>query len=310
MNKYMMDDEDLRPIYEQIMSKRLKEMTVAEKKIYKFFKKKEEVENIEIDKLRKPTLITISTKSIKAVLTHQLDLGNLMSKLVDVFNEENGPVCGIDYGDIILGKKVIKKKKKKKRFYNQGTVIVKLLNNRYVNMKFFLNKSISMTGCLEDDDGLKAINIILGYCLNFGEDVFMDKENIEDVRSVDYYITLINADYEVSFRIDKIKLFELLTRGYGLYADCPEKYPAVKINYLWNEKNKIQKGICECDEKCQFTKNRRKTNSCKIVMIAIFHTGKIIITGASNMEQTKSAYNYINKILYENYKKIVKISIS
>ena len=43
---------------------------------------------------------------------------------------------------------------------------------------------------------------------------------------------------------------------------------------------------------------------CKKVTVAIFQSGKIIITGAQNYSQIKEAYLFMNRVLDDNYELI------
>ena len=58
----------------------------------------------------------------------------------------------------------------------------------------------------------------------------------------------------------------------------------------------VNNGICNCDEICT---GKGLNGSCKKITIAVFNSGKIIITGGRNYKQCKEAYEFINKILQE-----------
>ena len=47
----------------------------------------------------------------------------------------------------------------------------------------------------------------------------------------------------------------------------------------------------------------------KRVTIAVFQSGKIIITGADKIKQTKNAYNCINNIIHTNYQELRRITL-
>ena len=89
----------------------------------------------------------------------------------------------------------------------------------------------------------------------------------------------------------------------------PDIYSGVKIYFFCNNKNKIQDGICRCSEKCYSKKKNSKDDGCKRVTIAVFQSGKIIITGANKISQTKEAYNIINKIIADNYYELRRVTI-
>lgn len=261
--------------------------------------------------LKEPTPLRISTQSAKCCLTYKLD----MSKIIPVIkNSIENNLCstlvGLEYKDIGVGQ--IKRKKKvatvdKKKFYNQATIIGKPhKDGKNINVKFFLNGSISMTGCRDENDGIMVMKNIINELKKSPDVLDVDKEL--DIKN--YSITLINTDYEVGFKIDRDKLYKLMVNNYKIYSSYdPTIYQGVKISYMWNENSNKKDGVCRCEKKCRLEKNMRKKNTCKIVTIAIFQSGKIIITGANNIKQTNEAYDYINKILYDNYKMIVRMSI-
>ena len=41
--------------------------------------------------------------------------------------------------------------------------------------------------------------------------------------------------------------------------------------------------------------------NCKRITIAIFQSGRILITGGRNREQISKSYNFINRVLKENF---------
>ena len=49
---------------------------------------------------------------------------------------------------------------------------------------------------------------------------------------------------------------------------------------------------------------------CKKITIAVFRSGKIIITGARSMEQINDAYNFVNGLLKKNFNDVVRILIA
>jgi TATA-box binding protein (TBP) (component of TFIID and TFIIIB) len=270
----------------------------------------------DISKIEKPSDLHISTRSAKCKLSHKINIGKMTEKLESIIeNNQHPTIVGLEYKDICVGEIKRKKKKianptKKQKFYNQATFIIKpYKNGKNINVKFFLNGSISMTGCKNEDDGIIVIKNFIDEAKKY-PDVFYNKQDINNINVIDYGITLINTDYVIGFKVDRLKLFKFLSRNYKAYVSYdPSIYQGVKISYMWNKSNFKKDGVCICKKKCRLEKNLRKKNTCKIVTIAIFQNGNIIITGSSYIEQTMEAYNYINKILYESYKEIVRFSI-
>ena len=196
-------------------------------------------------------------------------------------------------------------------FFNQATIVMKSsVTDRNVNIKFFNNGSISMTGCKEDEDGSDCIENFLKIAKRYPE-IFYSKQERQTIKILNYRITMINANYSIGFKVDRSKLLKLVKNNYPIYIDYdPNRYQGVKVSYMWNKDNDLKDGLCKGHpQKCKYTKNQRKKNICKIVTIAIFQSGNIIVTGANDYRQTVEAYHYINKLLYENYEEIVKFSV-
>ncbi len=85
---------------------------------------------------------------------------------------------------------------------------------------------------------------------------------------------------------------------------------------MWNETNYKKNGICNCyndnetESICNGKGDGYSIKCCKRVTIAIFQSGKIIITGAKEIKQTNDAYDFINKILIKHYRELYKFSIN
>ena len=55
--------------------------------------------------------------------------------------------------------------------------------------------------------------------------------------------------------------------------------------------------MCRCPQQC--SKKIKKTKRCKKVTIAVFQSGKIIITGGQTIQQVHAAYKFICKVFKE-----------
>ena len=277
-----------------------------------------------------PTTLRVSTRSATCKLTKAIYIekfAHILKKNIEnniVYkNNEDYPILGISMKGIELNTYANNKKRKKKinnindiiktnsknksNFFNQCTVIVRPnLNTRPVNIKLFLNGSSSMTGCLNENDGLDAMYVLLKELKKYSE-CFYNDYDIDNIEIIDYKISMINSDYSLEFKVDRLVLYNLLISITNLLVTYePERYPGVKISYYHNNNN--NNGVCKCSKltKC----NGKGLNlSCKKITIAIFQSGNVIITGARTEEQASDAYTYINKIMNEHYIKIVKLSI-
>jgi hypothetical protein len=122
---------------------------------------------------------------------------------------------------------------------------------------------------------------------------------------------MINSDFNTNFKIDLLKLLNILNiNKKELFTKFnPEKYRGLIIGYYWNTDNELQEGKCHCKGKCNGKGNGTGPSQCKKITISIFKSGSIIITGGRLVKQIQDAYYFINNILKENYKDIIKLSI-
>ena len=206
----------------------------------------------------------------------------------------------IEYGAENLpkgfSKKMLRKKRKKtkkKIFYNQATLHV-VHDNKIMNVKLFNNGKIQITGLKKEDQGIILIQNLIQYFQNIS---IFDKE----VSIVDHKLVLINSDFDIGFEINREILHqEIIDSGiYSSYEPC--NYPGVNIKYYMNPlRNNF--GICDCEKPCN---GKGKDNSCKRITIAVFKSGKIIITGGRNKNQIQTSYEFITDFINENRDEIL-----
>jgi TATA-box binding protein (TBP) (component of TFIID and TFIIIB) len=243
--------------------------------------------------------LRISTMTAICNISDEIDLKMCYDKL-----EINDLIHFIElkgYPDKGFSKKSQKKKRKikdKKVFYNQITLHV--FDKKVVNVKIFNNGRIQMTGLKFKEQGINVINKLIKEIkkYNTNECIFSNELKLSN-----YNIVLINSDFDIKYKVNR----DLLHRdiiGLGMYSSYePTIYPGVNIKYY---DNKIYNdGICRCCNKCNGKGKGNGDGDCKKITIAVFNSGKIIITGGNSFEQVITSYNFIynllnNKEKYEN----------
>ena len=193
-----------------------------------------------------------------------------------------------------------KLKKSKKFFYNQVTIHINC--DKTINMKIFNNGRVQMTGINNDKQGLESINILLNeiHKLSEGSKLsIFDSETI--IKEGDIETVLINSDFNIYHEVDRENLHRLIVeRGYySSYEPCT--YPGVNIKYYHNPIHN-NFGICDCEKPCN---GKGKDNTCKKITIAVFKSGKIIITGGRSKENIQTAYKFITEFINENKEQIL-----
>lgn len=272
-----------------------------------------------------PADFKVSTMSAACTLSYKLDIDLLFNYISQNLTDK---IIGMQYGKKEVGK--IKKKKKRdleiestwtddvpdnckrlqNRFYNSSFVIIKEYPDvEPINMKIFMNGGVSMAGCKRVEDGYNAVNILLNHIRKCPEIYNADaayKGNPDELKVTDYKITLINSGYYAGFRLDGTKFQDIIMDKYDLFASFdPLIYPGVKISYMWNNKKEDNDGRCNCSTLCI-----NKKGECKEITIAVFGSGKIIITGANTKKQLDDSFNFISTVLRRHYFELIRFCIN
>ena len=212
-----------------------------------------------------------------------------------------------------------KNKKDNEHFYNSCSIIIKGGKDRKaVNVKLFNNGQITLTGAKNEIDGIEACNVLLNQ-LKKNKDIFINTsdEDIEKAKISNFRITMINSDFNTNFKIDLLKLLDILNNleEERFIKFNPSIYRGLMIGFLWNKDNEHQDGICHCSNeiKCNGKKKKKKDDKekplCKKITISIFKSGSVIITGGYLKEQIEDAYAFINKLFKKYFHEIKKLSI-
>jgi TATA-box binding protein (TBP) (component of TFIID and TFIIIB) len=186
-----------------------------------------------------------------------------------------------------FAKKNTKKKRKeksKRTFFNQVTLHC-FYDDKIINVKFFNNGKIQMTGLKYEEQGLKLYSELLKLFKEFRET--FDGE----LELLNYRIVLINSDFTLDRDIDRDILQDKLVENlyYSTYEPCV--YPGVNIKYYFNTNN--TDGICKCKSVCGGKGCGDGDGECKRVTIAVFKEGNTIITGAKERKQLEVCKEFI-----------------
>jgi TATA-box binding protein (TBP) (component of TFIID and TFIIIB) len=207
-----------------------------------------------------------------------------------------------------------KRKKSKNIFFNQSTLVVRRQHTKTadgqpvykeVNIKLFKNGGIQMTGIPSDSFAQETLAWLAKELALFSQSVLEG-----EAKPHKYNIQLINSDYHINGNINREKLHEILIGRYNLFSSFESTiYQGCDTKYFYNESAPpgSTEGVCPCgDSICVGNGDGRTLGQCKEITISPFHTGSIIITGARRFEQIDKAYVFINKILKEHAREIIK----
>lgn len=243
--------------------------------------------------------LRISTITLISQISSNINLKELYNHL-----EINDAFKFVEFGDNPIKGSITKKvknprkKKEKKYFYNQLTIHI--FEDKIINVKVFNNGRIQMTGLKNKSQGINSLNKLVKYIDELTDD---RKEKVIDNLNpviLNSKIVLINSDFDLKFKINREVLHRLIISK-GLYSSYePCTYPGVNIKYYFNE-NYNNEGVCKCIGKC----NGKGDNCCKQITIAVFNSGKVIITGGQSYQHLNTAYEFINKTINDNKSELI-----
>jgi TATA-box binding protein (TBP) (component of TFIID and TFIIIB) len=246
--------------------------------------------------------LRISVITVCSELNTPIDLHNCI-RMLDVDDQ----IKYIENGEETKGvsqKKIRKQRnpQKKKVFYNQTTI--HYMHSKVVNIKLFNNGKIQMTGLKYEDQGKEILSELIQKIKSVDEKneqkIFL-KQDVEYDFS-NYRVVMINSDFDIGMKINRENLHQELisTNMYSSFEPCI--YPGVNIKYFYNSCHKG--GVCNCERICNGKGEGNGDGNCKRVTIAVFKSGKIIITAGMNKEQLQICYEYINDFINERKDKI------
>ncbi len=272
--------------------------------------------NAKQELLNLPYDLEISTTTV----TCHLDVVFNVENIGLYFNDFDNIVIGKRYGNRIVNNlinvkklKVGKKKKRreKKNFYNQVSLIFRsatlmgldpeklTLKERFktVNIKLFINGSIQMTGCKHLDnikksleilfDRLKISKAVLNNSMKFEIKPFVnDIKNLNINNVTNFKIVMINTNFNILFQINREKLHQLLKDNNFDVTFDPIIHACVNVKFhIPNTLNKT-------------------------ISIFVFESGSITIAGSNSCQQVLETYNFINKLILNNYSSLLSKPIT
>ena len=192
--------------------------------------------------------------------------------------------------------------KKKSAFYNCFVLIMRLLYNdvfREVHIKVFNTGKLEIPGIQNDDlltlvlDNL--IQILKPYISD--DDLYCLKEKTQTV--------LINSNFNCGYYINREKLFDILKYKYKINSSFdPCSYPGIQCEFYYDIDTDSNNGR-------QINNIDITNNSDNIFKISfmIFRTGSVLIVGKCDQEILYNIYNFVKKILEDEYSDIVTNNI-
>jgi len=165
--------------------------------------KEEKVKDIEPIEF-KATNVSISTCTVLTNLNSKINLG-LISRFITVhdqyspeLDDKKGGIYNLEfYGNCARGETLIDKIKDE--FNNQATIKFKYWGFRSVNVKFFANGKLQMTGLKYEDEAKEIANLLINIINNINVPI---KNNIETLKNVDK-----TYDFQLIYDTNKKNVF-------------------------------------------------------------------------------------------------------
>ena len=193
--------------------------------------------------------------------------------------------------------------KKKSAFYNCFVLIMRLLYNgifREIHVKVFNTGKLEIPGIQNDQlltnvlDNL--IEILKPHVCD--SDIHYLKEKTETV--------LINSNFNCGYYINREKLFDILKYKYKINSSFdPCSYPGIQCEFYYDTDKYDNTGR-------QINNIDITNNSDNIFKVSfmIFRTGSVLIVGKCDEHILYDIYNFIKKILQDEYSEIVTNNIN
>lgn len=251
--------------------------------------------------------LRISTMTAISSINSDINLDNLYKNI-----QINNDILFIEHGahgykgESNKNKRKTRKPEKKKTFFNQVTIHVNC--DKTVNVKLFNNGKIQMTGLKYEDHGSKVLQKLIPIIKSL--DATKAKETPNELKILNHpdivyqpmNIVLINSDFDIKYKVQRDILHrEIVDAGmYSSYEPCI--YPGVNIKYFFNSNQ--SNGICKCSAICNGKGDGCSDGGCKKITVAVFKSGKIIITGARSREQLELSYHFITTFMNARREKI------
>jgi len=261
--------------------------------------------------------VGIIKKQMKFNFTNKEDIDKIEKKIENLkYVEQNiitqivNPEGRIKFKDIrkisigLCKKDIISyRTKKKSAFYNCFVLIMRLLYNdnfREIHIKVFNTGKLEIPGIQNDD----LLSIVLDNLIQILKPHVCDnklyylKEKTETV--------LINSNFNCGYYINREKLFDILKYKYNINTSFdPCSYPGIQCEFYYDTDKQDNTGR-------QFNNidiNNISDNIFKVSFM-IFRTGSVLIVGKCDEDILYYIYNFVKKILQDEYFDIVTININ
>lgn len=276
-------------------------------------------------------------KPVTGVVKKQIKLNSLCQEELDDIQEKlksekyydehimtsiNNPSGRIKFRDIrkisigVSRKDIMSyRSKKKSAFYNCFVLILRMkVNNEFkeFHVKVFNTGKLEIPGIQTEETFQKTLSLVIEILQPYFSEKLEYQENTTET-------VLINSNFNCGFYINREALFDILKYKYNIQAIYdPCSYPGIQCKFYYNPHCGIQTGVRitpkpEDSESCTNPnpeldvakpKNKIKQKKINEVSFMIFRTGSILIVGKCDENVLYIIYEFLKKLLLNEYSKI------
>jgi hypothetical protein len=218
------------------------------------------------------------------------------------FKDERKITIGISKKDI-----TVSRGKTKGAFYNCFALIIRFLHGesyREIHVKIFNTGKLEIPGVL-NQQLLEIIKVLILEILQVHI-----PEPLDFIENRDNNGVIINSNFNCGFFINREKLYSILRSDkYCIDTSLDScNYPGVKCKFYFNTEIGfdpiLQTGNIMPEDRSMKMKELKKSVKYKIINYMIFRTGSGLIVGNCSEEILNFVFEFVKKILKEEYKYI------
>jgi len=213
----------------------------------------------------KPGLISVSTITMIIDFNHVINLENFNSFFTQPENEL------IEWSiETSKRRKKLEQSDEKTTFYNQTTLRFRDITQK--SIKIFRNGRLQMTGITSMYEGIDVALRVANVLENTEGTLDMSEEIKLKIHNIN--IGMINTNFSLKMGINLQALLRLCLQEEIKVTYDPDVYPGLKVKLMPSGK------------------------------VFVFGTGKVVITGAKDLEDIIYAYTKLNEIVRDNWETV------
>lgn len=167
---------------------------------------------------------------------------------------------------------------------NNKNFVVEIDNHLEVSSSIFVKGNLKITGNVNDDVFIKIAEKSIK--------LFDKNSKVTGIAPV-----LLNSTFDFGQNLDRDAIYQIFKNEDFCVTYDNSVSSAVNIKYFTNDFND---GKCHCQIKCTRSSNKYHINSCGVITVLVFSSGKINITGKETFENFEKVQKIIHDTILKN----------